>query len=89
MYSKQVEIRNKTGLHARPAADFVSLSGKFKSKILVKKVGSDYEINGKSVIFILSLALSMGTLIEISAEGDDEVEAVEKLVELVESKFGE
>ena len=91
MYSKKVTILNKSGLHARPASEFISMASKFKSRITIKKVGGDEEdeANAKSIVMVLSLALAQGTEVEITAKGEDEAEAVDALVELVNSKFGE
>jgi phosphocarrier protein HPr len=91
MYSKKVTIQNKTGLHARPASEFISMASKFKSRITIKKVGGEEEdeANAKSIVMVLSLALAQGTEVEITAKGEDEAEAVDALVELVNSKFGE
>ena len=91
MYSKKVTILNKTGLHARPASEFISMASKFKSRITIKKVGGDEEdeANAKSIVMVLSLALAQGTEVEITAKGEDEAEAVDALVELVNSKLGE
>jgi len=87
MYEKTVVVKNKTGLHARPAAMFVQTANKFKSEIFLEKEGK--KVNAKSIMGVMSLAVSQGTTVIISAQGDDEREAVEALVELVESKFGE
>lgn len=87
MYEKTVVVKNKTGLHARPAAMFVQTANKFKSEIFIEKEGK--KVNAKSIMGVMSLAVSQGTTIAISAQGEDEKEAVEALVELVESKFGE
>ena len=91
MYSKKVTIQNKTGLHARPASEFISMASKFKSRITIKKVGGDEEdeANAKSIVMVLSLALAQDTEVEIVAKGEDEVESVDALVELINSKFGE
>ena len=89
MVKKQTTIINKTGLHARPASDFVAAATKFKSKITIKRVDSEKEANVKSIIFVLSLGLTRGTQVEIAASGEDEAEAVETLVALIESGFGE
>lgn len=90
MYSKTVTIVNKTGLHARPASEFVSKASKFKSKITIKKnVDGASEANAKSIVILLTLGLSKGTEIVISADGEDEKDAVDTLVQLVESGFGE
>ncbi|ADL07628.1 HPr family phosphocarrier protein [Thermosediminibacter oceani] len=87
MFEKTVVVKNKTGLHARPAAMFVQTANKFKSEIFLEKEGK--KVNAKSIMGVMSLAISQGTTVTISAQGDDEKEAVEALVELIESKFGE
>ena len=89
MYSKKTTIQNTTGLHARPASDFIGCSSKFTSKIVIKKIEDEEEANAKSIVMLLSLALSMGDEVEITAKGEDEVEAVDALVALIDSKFGE
>lgn len=89
MVTKQTTIINQTGLHARPASEFVSAATKFKSKITIKRIGSDKEANVKSIVFVLSLGLTKGTAVEISAFGEDEAQAVDTLVALIESGFGE
>lgn len=88
MYSKKVCVINPTGLHARPAADFVKCAAGFSANIHVGRPG-DAPVNGKSVIQLMTQGLVQGTEIEIIAEGDDEQEAVDTLVALVESGLGE
>lgn len=89
MYSKKTTIQNRTGLHARPASDFIGCASKFKSKIVIKKISDNEEANAKSIVMLLSLALGQGEEVEISAKGEDEVEAVDALIALINSKFGE
>ncbi len=91
MYSKQTILKNLTGLHARPASEFVACAKSFESKVTIRRLDVEGapEVNAKSIIKILAQGLSMNTPIEISADGPDEQAAVEKLVELVDSKFGE
>ncbi|HIY08072.1 MAG TPA: HPr family phosphocarrier protein [Firmicutes bacterium] len=89
MYSRKVTIQNRTGLHARPASDFIACASKFKSKITIKRVGEEDDANAKSIVMLLSLGLGQGTEVEITAKGEDEVEAVDALVALIETKFGE
>lgn len=91
MYSKQTVIRNVTGLHARPASEFVALAKTFESKITVKRLDNEDAIaaNAKSIIKILAQGISVNTPVEIAAEGPDEQTAVDKMIELVDSKFGE
>lgn len=78
---KTVVIRNKQGLHARPAALFVQVANKYDSKIVVKKEGQ--EVNGKSIMGILMLAVEKGALVEMIAEGDDAEEAAMELERLL------
>jgi len=86
MYKKQVLITNRTGIHARPAAEFCKLATRYESDIFVKRLADNpQEGNAKSVINVMSLGLSKGVTIEIRAEGEDEQEAVEALVALVKS----
>jgi len=91
MYSKQTILKNLTGLHARPASEFVACAKSFESKVTIRRLDVEGapEVNAKSIIKILAQGLSVNTPIEISADGPDEHAAVEKLVELVDSKFGE
>ncbi|MGE5632076.1 MAG: HPr family phosphocarrier protein [Caulobacteraceae bacterium] len=87
MKSQKVLVLNETGLHARPASVFVSSAAKFKSDLLIKK--GDKQVNAKSVLAVLSLGISKGTEITISAQGPDEEEAVNKLAELIRLELGE
>jgi phosphocarrier protein HPr len=89
MYSRSVVVRNKSGLHARPASDFVAMAKKYKSKITVKSTEEDMEVDAKSIVLLISIGVSKGTEIEVSAKGEDEKDAVDSLVALVESGFGE
>ena len=89
MVKRQTTIINKTGLHARPASEFVAAATRFKSKITIRRINSDKEANVKSIVFLLSLGLTQGTQVEVAASGDDEVEAVDTLVALIESGFRE
>ncbi len=88
MVKKQVEIINKTGLHARPASDFVLSAKKFESKITVCQEGGE-PVNAKSVVRLLAEGIGQGKKIEIVADGEDEEAALAELVSLVESGFGE
>ena len=90
MYKQKTKIINHTGLHARPASDFVAMAKNFTSKIKINDLtNDDLPANAKSIIMLLSLGLVQGTDVEISAEGEDEEAAVRSLVELIESGFGE
>ena len=89
MVKREIMVDNETGLHARPAAQFVQLASKYKSEIFVMKVEQQERINAKSIIGIMAGGISKGTLISIEAEGADEKEAVSSLAELIQGKFGE
>lgn len=87
MVEKTIEITNPTGLHARPAALFVQTAGKFTSNIWIKT--GQKKVNAKSIMGLISLAVSNGTEITIVADGEDEDLAVKEIVDLVTSDFGE
>lgn len=90
MYTKQVTIHNPSGLHARPASEFVAAAAKFKSRITIRKDEEGArEVNAKSIVMILSQALVTGTTVRITANGEDETVAVDSLVALIEGGFGE
>ncbi len=87
MYSKDVEVKNQVGLHARPATFFIQKANEFKSSIWVEK--EDRRVNAKSLLGVLSLGIMGGTTIRVLAGGPDEETAVDELVKLVESGFAE
>jgi phosphocarrier protein HPr len=85
---KELIVKNKQGLHARPAALFVQTANKFDARITIKR--NDEEVNGKSIMGILMLGAERGSLIIIEAEGDDAESAVlelEKLINIEEEKI--
>ncbi len=87
MTSRTVTVTNPLGLHARAAARFVRLASQFESSV---RLGYDLRVmDGKSILGILLLTASQGTVLTVSAEGVDETAAVEALVELVASGLGE
>jgi phosphocarrier protein HPr len=87
MQDKTVTIVNKLGLHARAAAKFVTLASSFASDIRLARNGQ--EVNGKSIMGVMMLAAFRGSDITLIASGDDEGQAIDKLSELVEQRFGE
>jgi len=90
MYIKAVTVINKRGLHARPGSDFVNEAGKYKSKITIRRLDEDDDpVNAKSIAFVLSLGISKGIRIELSASGEDEQEAVDSLVSMINEGFGD
>ena len=84
MVEKQVEVRLKTGLQARPAALFVQEATQFSSEVFLEKDGK--KVNAKSIMGLMSLAISSGTVIIISADGKDEEKAVDYLTSFVEKE---
>ena len=87
MPERTVQIINKAGLHARPAAEIVKLAAKYASDITV--VREDLEVNGKSIMGVMMLAAECGSTLQLKAEGPDAAEALDALERLIESKFGE
>lgn len=87
MCVKEVLVQNQVGLHARPATFFIQKANEYKSSIWVEK--EERRVNAKSLLGVLSLGIVGGTSIRIIADGPDEEEAVENLVELVKSGFAE
>ena len=87
MVDKVFVIKNKLGLHARPAALLVQTAGKFKSKVKIFKDAQ--EVDGKSIMGLMTLAASAGSNLKIVIEGVDEIEAMEEMTRLVEGGFGE
>ncbi|MFA4915378.1 MAG: HPr family phosphocarrier protein [Syntrophales bacterium] len=85
--TKTFKIKNKLGLHARPAAKLVTVSSKYKSKVFFERDGK--EVNGKSLLSILTLACPYGSQITIRADGIDADDAIEAIGRLIEDKFGE
>src|SRR5215207_3990518 len=87
MIERSVQIVNKLGIHARPAAEIVKTAAKFKSDITI--VREDLEVNGKSIMGVMMLAAEYGSELLLRADGADEQDAVSAIAKLIESKFGE
>lgn len=87
MYMKSVTLANATGFHVRPATLFMEMAGRFRSAVRVLKDAQDAD--GKSAISLMLLEAGRGTTLTIEASGDDEVAAVNALVDLIECRFGE
>mgnify|MGYP006263715057 FL=1 len=81
----ELTIPNEEGLHARPAAKFVKLASQFSCEVWVEKDGE--EINGKSIMGLMMLAAAQGSVIKVTADGDDAGEAIIKISALVNSGF--
>jgi phosphocarrier protein len=84
---REVEIVNRAGMHARPAAEFVKIAGRFNADIRVEKDG--LEVNGKSIMGVLMLAAERGSRLRLSAKGRDAEDAVNALSDLVRRGFEE
>jgi phosphocarrier protein len=87
MITKEITIVNKLGLHARAAARFVNLASQFKSEVHLTRDGR--RVNGKSIMGVMMLAAAKGTTLVLDVAGDDEQDALNKLDELVQNRFGE
>ena len=87
MKSATVIIPNRLGLHARAAAKLVSTASGFSSQVYLERNGN--RINGKSIMGVMMLAASQGTELKLIADGQDESEAIQRLSELIEHRFGE
>lgn len=87
MVEREVTIKNRAGIHARPAALIVQTANKFDSQISFEN-GTD-RINGKSIMGIITLGATYNTTLKIIAEGDDEEQAVEALSNLFDKRFEE
>lgn len=87
MRERELEIRNRLGLHARAAAKFVQTASRFKSSVKIRKNGE--EVDGKSILGILLLAASQGTRLIVAVSGEDEADALDAVEDLVTRLFDE
>jgi len=87
LIEKKIQVVNRLGLHARPAAMVVQKASRFKSEIRLVK--DEFEVNAKSIMSVMMLAAEKGSFIIIKAWGEDESVAVEEIAKLFEGKFGE
>ena len=87
MIEKKITIRNKLGLHARAAVKFVNLANRFVASVKIVKDGN--EIDGKSILGILTLAATQGSEIKLVVSGKDRGSAVQALTELINNRFDE
>ncbi|MCI5047932.1 MAG: HPr family phosphocarrier protein [Aquisalinus sp.] len=85
--TRDVEITNKRGLHARASAKFCAVAGSFEATIRVRREG--VEVGGCSIMGLMMLGAGIGSSIRITAEGPQAAEALDTLVRLVEERFGE
>ena len=87
MVEKIFVVKNKLGLHARPAAMLVQTAGKFKSQVKIIKDGQ--VVDGKSIMGLMTLAAAAGTNLKITIDGPDEQEAMDAMTSLIDGGFGE
>lgn len=87
MQLKEVKILNKLGLHARASAKLTKLASRYRCEVWI--TGNNRRVNAKSIMGVMTLAASKGTSIQIETEGDQETEAMEALVALINDYFGE
>jgi len=87
LISRDIEIKNKLGLHARAAAKLVHCAARFRSDIKIRK--GDEEVDGKSILGLLLLAAARGAVITVTANGEDEQEALAEIEKLIDAKFDE
>jgi phosphocarrier protein len=87
MIARDVLIKNKLGLHARAAVKFVNTANRFESDVRIGKDGGD--IDGKSILGILTLAATQGSMINLRIKGPDEEAAFQALADLINGRFGE
>ena len=87
MISREIEIINKLGLHARASAKLTQLAGKFQSEVWMSR--NQKRVNAKSIMGVMMLAAGMGSTVTLETEGPDEQAAMDALVELIGARFGE
>lgn len=87
MQTESLTILNKLGLHARASAKLTQLAGKFESEVWLTRNGR--RVNAKSIMGVMTLAASIGTVVELETSGPDEVQAMEALKALINDYFGE
>ena len=87
MVVREVTVTNRAGLHTRPASMIVRTASKFKADFFIQK--DSYEINGKSIIGVMTLAAEQGSTLTLTFDGDDEEALAAAIAELFEDGFGE
>ena len=89
MIRKTLRIQSELGLHARAAAKLVRLTSRFESDIKLSRLNTEEQVDAKSILGILLLAAAQGTELQVMTDGRDEKVAMEAVVQLVNSRFGE
>ena len=87
MITRVVQVKNKFGLHARPAALIVTTASKYQADFFISKDG--VRVNGKSIMGVMMLAAEMGSELTLELDGPDEEGAIADIVQVIDSKFGE
>ena len=87
MQYKEVKILNKLGMHARASAKFTQLASRYRSDVWLSR--NDRKVNAKSIMGVMMLAANQGAILVIETAGEDEIEAMEALLQLIEDRFGE
>jgi phosphocarrier protein HPr len=87
MQYKEIKIQNKLGMHARASAKFTQLASRFRSDVWLSR--NDRKVNAKSIMGVMMLAANQGAALSIETVGEDEIEAMQALVQLIEDRFGE
>ncbi len=87
MVQQEVVVKNRLGLHTRPAASLVKLAAKFKSEFYLERDG--YRVNGKSIIGVMTLAAEQGARILLMFDGEDEQEALSTVADFFDKGFDE
>ena len=87
MISKDIEIINKLGLHARASAKLTQLAAKYQCEVWMTR--NQRRVNAKSIMGVMMLAAGKGTTVMLETEGPDEQECMDSLVQLIENRFGE
>lgn len=87
MIKKTINVQNRLGLHARPAAMIVTTASKYQAELFITKDGM--RVNGKSIMGVMMLAAEMGSELLLELDGPDEENAMADIIRVIESKFGE
>ena len=87
MQHKEIKILNKLGMHARASAKFTQLASRYRSDVWLTR--NDRKVNAKSIMGVMMLAANQGAALVIETTGEDEIEAMQALIQLIEDRFGE
>jgi phosphocarrier protein len=87
MQYKEIKILNKLGMHARASAKFTQLASRYRSDVWLTR--NDRKVNAKSIMGVMMLAANQGATLVIETTGEDEIEAMQALIQLIEDRFGE